>query len=201
MTLVEKIKKFWAFLKEDTWQSWIVSLILIIIFIKLIFFPALSFLTGTPLPLVVVESCSMYHKSSFEDWWQSNSNWYENKGVEKSDFESFSLKNGLNKGDIIIIWGRSSYNLGDIIIFLPNKDSTAIHPIIHRIINTNPIATKGDHNSEQLTINNNFQRLDETDISKDRILGKSVARIPYLGWIKLIFFEFSRPENERGFCK
>ena len=61
MDVKESLKKFWAFLQEDSWQSWVVSLILIIIIIKFVFFPLLSFVTGTTLPLVVVESCSMYH--------------------------------------------------------------------------------------------------------------------------------------------
>ena len=77
MKPINQIGKFWAFLKKDTWQSWLVSLILIIIIIKFIFFPGLSFLTSSPLPLVVVESCSMYHESSFDSWWNSNAAYYE----------------------------------------------------------------------------------------------------------------------------
>jgi len=41
----------------------------------------------------------------------------------------------------------------------------------------------------------------EKDISKENIIGKSYVKIPLLGWIKLIFFEFKKPVNERGFCK
>src|SRR3989338_1152189 len=111
------IKRFWHFLSEDTWQAWIVSLVIIIICIKFIFFPLLSLITGSALPLVVVESCSMYHESSFYSWWQSNEAWYDSKDIEKADFESYPFKNGLNKGDIIFVWGHSSYKKGDIIIF------------------------------------------------------------------------------------
>ena len=111
------LQKFWHFLKQDTWLSWFVSLVLIIVFIKFIFFPVLSLITGASLPLVVVESCSMYHESSFDPWWESNAKWYQSQGISKSDFESFPFKNGLNKGDIIFVWCRSSPDLGDIIIF------------------------------------------------------------------------------------
>ncbi|MDO8508723.1 MAG: hypothetical protein Q7S27_03505 [Nanoarchaeota archaeon] len=188
MSFAYKIKKFWEFLKKDTWQSWIVSIILIIIFIKLIFFPLLSFLTQSPLPLVVVESCSMYHESSFNEWWERNSEWYESKDITKENFASFSFKNGLNKGDIILVTGKNKYSEGDIIIFTAPTQ----HPIIHRIISTDPISTKGDHNSDQLSI--------EKSIQQANILGKSTLKIPLLGWIKLIFFEPFRSKNERGLC-
>tara|TARA_Y100000310_G_scaffold344244_1_gene455935 strand:+ start:384 stop:953 length:570 start_codon:yes stop_codon:yes gene_type:complete len=189
MNITETIKKFWAFLKKDTWQSWFVSLILIIIFIKFIFFPTLSFTTGSPLPLVVVESCSMYHEASFDNWWLSNKAWYESQGIEKSDFESWPFKSGLNKGDIIFVWGRSEVKQGDIIIFNAN----ARNPLIHRVTSLDPIQTKGDHNAGQLGV--------ETNIPQSAVLGKSVVKIPLIGWLKLIFFEPFRQKEQRGLCK
>lgn len=195
MYIKERIINFWEFLKKDTWQSWIVSIILVVIGIKFIFFPLLSFITGASLPLVVVESCSMYHESDFEDWWSKNAAWYKSKEIGKSDFESFSLKNGLNKGDIVFVWGNSDYKKGDIIIFLANSEAVAKYPIIHRIVSKNPISTKGDHNNNQLTIDNNSQKIDETNISEERIIGKAAGKIPLIGWIKLIFF------NQTGFCR
>src|SRR3989344_1345215 len=134
MEIKKSLRNFWAFLQKDTWQSWIVSLILIIIGIKFIFFPLLSLLTGTPLPLVVVESCSMYHESSFDRWWDKNAAWYENKNIKKSDFKEFSFKSGLNKGDIIFVIGTDKPKLGDIIIFEPNTEALTNRPIIHRVI-------------------------------------------------------------------
>src|SRR3989338_4838970 len=161
MNFSKSIKKFWNFLKEDTWQSWIASIILIIIFIKLIFFPALSLLTGSPLPLVVVESCSMYHESSFDKWWDKNNIVYESYNISEKDFKSFNFKNGLNKGDIIFVLGKKQYNIGDIIIF----SATTAHPLIHRIVTDNPISTKGDHNINQISF--------ERNIEKENILGKA----------------------------
>ena len=197
---MDQLKRFWKFLQEETWQSWIVSLFLLVILIRFIFFPTLSFITGSSLPLVVIESCSLYHESSFENWWMSNSGWYTSHSITKSDFSSFPYKNGMNKGDIIFVWNRGSYNIGEIIIFEPNPDSTAKHPIIHRMISANPIATKGDHNKDQLTKGNNPQNIDETSIQKNNIIGKATFKIPFLGWIKLIFFEPFRPASDRGFC-
>lgn len=187
---MEALKKFWKFLNEDTWQSWLVSLVLIIVIIKFIFFPTLSFITQTPLPLVVVESCSMYHETNFEDWWTKNLGWYESKDIAYQEFKEFPFKSGLNKGDIIFVWGRSEYKLGDIIIF--NAGEEYAKPIIHRLISTNPYSTKGDHNPSQASF--------ETNIRQENILGKSLFKIPLLGWVKLIFFEPFQPVQNRGFC-
>jgi hypothetical protein len=195
--------RFWRFLQEDSWQSWLVSLVLLVILIRFVFFPLLSLATGSTLPLVVIESCSMYHETSnFDDWWNDHSDWYEKNGIKKTDFREFPFKNGLNKGDIIVVWGYSQYEIGDIIIFEPNLDSSAPHPIIHRIVAENPYQTKGDHNFAQLVGGNpaNPQNIDETNIYEEQIIGKSVLRIPYLGWIKLIFFEPFRTNGERGLC-
>ena len=201
MSFKQSMKKFWDFLQEDNWKSWSISLILLIILIKFIFFPTLSFITSSPLPLVVVESCSMYHESSFNEWWSGNYVWYEQNNITKSDFESFPFKKGLNKGDIIFVWGRSSYKKADIIIFNPNADASSKYPIIHRLVTLNPLGTKGDHNIKQLTRNNNPQNIDETKVFSENIIGKSAFKIPLLGWIKLIFFEPFREAEQRGFCK
>ncbi len=182
------LKKLWNFLKEDTWQSWLVSLILVILIIKLLIFPFLSFATGSSLPLVVVESCSMYHDSSFDTWWNSNEAKYQDFEINKENFSSFSLKNGINKGDIILVSGKNSYEIGDVVIFVANTKN----PIIHRLIETGPYETQGDNNPTQLEI--------EKSIPEDRILGKAVTRIPLVGWIKLIFFELTKSKSQRGLC-
>ena len=192
MDIFEVWKKFWAFLKEDTWQSWLVSLILAFAIIKFVFFPVLSLILGTPLPLVVVESCSMYHSTDFDDWWERNSLWYEDRNITKKDFEIFPFKNGLNKGDIILVIGRGESQIGDIIIF----DSNFRFPLIHRVVELDPgIGTKGDNGET-----NPDQISGERDIPEEAILGKSLVRIPALGWVKLIFFEGARPPNQRGLC-
>ena len=188
MKIKEIWKRFISYIKKDTWDSWLVSLVLVFVFIKFIFFPLLSLITGSPLPLVVVESCSMYHETNFDDWWFRNSAWYEQNGISKSDFMQYPFKSGLNKGDIIITWNYGEYKKGDILIFsAPTK-----YPLIHRIISDKKISTKGDHNPGQLDV--------ENEISNDKIIGKAVARIPLLGWLKLIFFEPFKPSDQRGLC-
>lgn len=188
MNLKETWKKIWKYLQKDTWDSWLVSLILVFILIKFVFFPLLSLATGSSLPLVVVESCSMYHGTNFDDWWFKNSAWYEENNISKSDFESFKSKNGLNKGDVIITWGYGKYSKGDIIIFAAQTQ----YPLIHRIISDEGLSTKGDHNFGQLEIERNIQ--------PEQVIGKAALRIPAIGWLKLIFFEPFKPSGQRGFC-
>ena len=198
----QNIKKFWDFIWNGKgWLSWITFLIIIFIFIKLIFFPVLSFLTGTALPLAIVESCSMYHGQDFDDWWEQQGKWYENNQITKQEFQEFPLKNGFNKGDIFFILGTEKQDLeiGDTIIF---ASGTANRPIIHRVVSLEPLATKGDHNDIQFIVTNNAEKIDETNIKEEQIIGKvTVIRLPLAGWIKLIFFEPFRPEHEKGFCK
>lgn len=188
MNIKKILSNIWEYLKRDTWDSWLVSLILVFVFIKFIFFPLLALATGTSLPLVVIESCSMYHETNFDDWWFKNAAWYESKNISKSDFLDYPFTEGLNKGDIIITWGYSAYKKGDVIIF----KATTKYPLIHRIVSDERISTKGDHNSDQLDI--------ERDISKEQLVGKAILRIPALGWLKLIFFEPFKPAGQRGFC-
>lgn len=208
----DKIKKFWNWVwHSDSVLSWLVALVIIFVFVKFIFFPVLSLIMGTSLPLAGVESSSMDHnivendygmltlcdkiysekqKTSinFDKYWEVCGKWYEERSILKEVFSSFPMKNGFSKGDIIIVWGRFEPKIGNIIIFKPNKESKAPRPIIHRIIKieNGTIQTKGDHNPEQLKISNNDYRTDETTIKPDQIIGKAIFKIPYLGWLKII---------------
>ena len=211
------VKKTWKWVwNSDSIWSWVVALVIIFIAVKFIFFPILSFIMGTSLPLAGVESSSMDHQIvkngngggsislcgvpytkenkqhiNFDEYWEICGSWYENNvDITKETFSKFSLKNGFKKGDIIIIWGRFTPKLGDIIIFQPNPDSLAPRPIIHRIVNINEdeiIQTKGDHNKDQLTKSNNRYNTDETNINQNQIIGKAIIKVPYLGWVKIWF--------------
>lgn len=187
------LKQFWDFLRQDTWPSLVVTLVIAFIVIKFILFPILSLATGSSLPLVIVESCSMHHYENGFDKIFSTSNVYVNNNISESQTGNWVFQDGFNKGDIIFVVGAKNVNVGDVIIF----NGGAAYPIIHRVVSADDdyYATKGDNyvtNSRQLPV--------EQKISEDRILGKALFRIPYVGWIKLIFYEFSRSANERGFC-
>ncbi|MFH1325351.1 MAG: signal peptidase I [archaeon] len=194
--------KFWFLLwKDDSFRGWLFSIIFIFIFIKFIFFPALSFVTGTPLPLAIVESCSMYHNgnliSSFDKWFEKHEDKYSDFEIEKQTFEDFIFRKGLNKGDILFVVGANPDKLevGNVIIFSAGQQN----PVIHRIIkieeqnNERIFSTIGDNNNGQLSF--------EKNIRENQLVGKPLLKIaPYFGWVKLIFFEHQKPQNERGFC-
>mgnify|MGYP001559047243 CR=1 FL=1 len=193
MTFKEVAKKVWNFLwNDDSLLSWIVSLALAFIIVKFIFFPLLSLIFATSLPLVVVESGSMHHPGSFignviglqnnvELWWQEKGSWYESQGINKEQVENWPLKTGLEIGDIVLVSGHGKPEVGDIIIFNANQK----HPLIHRIVSIENrdgeiyYSTKGDNNSGQL--------VSEKEIPKNALVGKAVLRIPKLGWVKLVF--------------
>jgi len=203
MKLKEVLKKLWYFLwKDNSLKGWLISILVLFIFIKLIFFPVLGLVTGTELPLVIVESCSMYHSelpyfSSFNNWWQTKENKYSKFGISESEFKDFSMKSGFNKGDILFVTKATPEKLkvGDIIIF----QATQRNPIIHRIIkieNKNgkyTFATIGDNNNGQL----NFEK----NIDQNQLVGKANFLLaPYLGWGKLIFYDWRNSPSQRGAC-
>lgn len=205
--------------EDDGIWSWIVNVILAFVLIKFIVYPGLGFLLNTTHPVVAVVSESMEHKGypkcvqkqdyctkyqyeicgklfdgkvSFkaDDFWNECGSWYAaNSEITKEQFLNFPLRNGFNKGDIIILKGKlpEKINVGDIIVFWsPKKD-----PIIHRVIKkweeagTYYFQTKGDHNPGM--IKTTF--LDETKISEEQLIGYAYFRIPMLGFIKIWFVE------------
>jgi signal peptidase I len=180
------LKQLWFLVwKDESWKGWVVSLLFIFIIVKFIFFPLLNFVTGTSLPLVVVESCSMYHQGNlfadFNQWWQANEEKYEQFSIARDEFQKYAMKNGFNKGDIILSVRANPERLkqGDIIIFNAQQQ----HPIIHRIVEANQansgiiFATFGDNNQGQLPI--------EKEIEDEQIIGRAILKIPYIGWVKL----------------
>ncbi len=204
-------KKFWYLLWQDnSFKGWIFSLIILFIFIKFIFFPFLNLVTGTTLPLAIVESCSMYHQgnvfSNFNDWFARHDAKYSELNITKTEFQSFLFKNGFGKGDILLLVKADPNQLkvGDIIAFNSGNSGT---PVIHRIVEINEengqrvFSTMGDNNAKMLVPSNNLGEIDETKIYPNQLVGKAVFRVvPWFGWVKLIFFEGMKPESERGFC-
>ena len=184
-------KKVWWFIwEDDSIWSWIVNIVLAFVLIKFIVYPGLGFLFGTGYPIVAVVSSSMSHNGEgFDEWWDKNNVWYLEKEITKEGFSSFPFKSGFYKGDIMVLIGKEpeSLDVGDIIVFKSNRPD----PIIHRIVKKWEeegeyyVKTKGDNNRDSIK----SSLVDETKISKDRILGKAIIKIPLLGYIKIIFVE------------
>ncbi len=214
MRINEKLKEFWKFLNKDSWQSTIVFVLLVLIFIMFIFSPLIGLLTGfsysesTIAPklkstfpfvslssgsmnLVIVESCSMYHSVELEDILTNKI--YSEKGISLEDTEKWNFQNGFTKGDIIFSIAPNNLEVGDVIIFNSGQPNVR-YPIIHRIIRADEtFTTKGDNNQGLLEY--------EKVILPEQVLARSAFRIPYVGWIKLFFFEWQKPQEQRGLCK
>lgn len=203
MNIKEAWKKFWFIVwKDNSPKGWIFTVIFLFVLIKFIVFPGLTLLTGTVLPLAIVESCSMYHSgnliSNFNSWWERHDNSYSDLGIEKNRFKNFIFEKGLNKGDILLVLGANPEKLkiGDVIIF----EAGTNHPVIHRIVSIRQqngeylFSTKGDN----VGIVQNFEK----EIRENQLVGKAIFKpAPYLGWGKLIFFEPFISPSKRGFCE
>lgn len=175
------LKDLWWFIWEDnSILSWLVNLVLAFILVKFIIYPGLGLLLGTSFPVVAVVSGSMEHDGSFDSFWGQQQGIYAEYGISKEEFKNFRFDSGFDKGDLMVLYSADNVKLGDIIVF--KGDASA--PLIHRVIRIEKGAftTKGDHNLGS--------RSDEVNITKERIYGKAVLRLPYLGWFKIGFVWF-----------
>lgn len=178
------LKKIWHFIwVDDSIASWIVNVILAFLIVKFIIYPLLGLILGTGYPVVAVISGSMEHNGmSFDDWWANNGAWYLEHNMSKQEFYEFGFRNGFNKGDIIVLRGLGAENIkkGNVIVYSTNRYQ---YPIIHRVVEK-----KGDAGSYEIqTKGDNNQQQDPETVTEDRILGKAIFKIPYLGWIKIMF--------------
>jgi len=206
-------KKFWFIVwKDNSVKGWIISFAVLFVFIKFIFFPGLTLITGSALPLAIVESCSMYHEgnvfSNYDNWWERHEDKYQALGITKEDFYGAGkFQWGFSKGDILFLVRAKPEKLevGDIIAF---SSGTRNVPVIHRIIKIQEengeliFTTIGDNNAQHLTPMNNVYQVEEREIIPNQFVGKAAFRVvPWLGWGKLIFFEHLLPASEKGLCK
>jgi len=198
---------------EDSLLSWTVSIILAFLIVKFILIGGIlggggiiGYTLGTDYPIVAVVSESMEHRAdcvtsgcdryticgegvdekgyySVDMYWDTCGGWYEENNITLEEFEDFSLKNGFNKGDIMVLIGKEAkdINTGDVVVF----DGNLNYPIIHRVVDIWQedgkyyFKTKGD--------NNHAPSVNEERLTEDKLLGKAVLRLPLLGWIKIGF--------------
>ncbi|MFC1704877.1 signal peptidase I [Nanoarchaeota archaeon] len=185
--------KFWFFIWEDNsiW-SWLANIVLAFVLIKFVVYPLLGLMLSTSYPIVAVVSSSMEHNADFDEWWSKAGVWYTRNDITRDDFFDFSLRNGFNKGDIMILRGVKPKDIkaGDVIVFKSRRPD----PIIHRVVEkwdedgTYYFKTKGDNpstNPEPIS----SMWLDETRINEDQVIGVGKVRVPKLGWVKIGFVE------------
>ncbi|PIZ51886.1 signal peptidase I [Candidatus Woesearchaeota archaeon CG_4_10_14_0_2_um_filter_33_13] len=201
-------KKTWNFFwNDDSLASWVANVIVAFLLIRFVVYPVLGVVLGTSYPIVAVISESMDHGTvdeiicgkqfkqfpeSFDNYWKACGDWYEEEGIIKGDFAEYPFDDGFRKGDVIVLWKANPQNLkvGDVLVFQGAKPQ----PIIHRVIRIWQeegkyfYQTKGDHNNGVIG-----GALGEEKISQERILGKGLVRIPYLGWLKILFVDAVKP--------
>ncbi len=205
-TLKRHGRRAWNFFwNSDSPWSWLANIIVAFLVIRYLVYPILGIILGTNYPIVAVVSESMEHglhdnivcgqqfeefHQSFSNYWQVCGPWYEQAHISPEEFSEFPFRNGFDKGDVIVLWRATDLEIGDILVFW----GTRPQPIIHRIVSISTsngntyYQTKGDHNSDSIQ-----GSLGETSISQDRIIGKGILRLPYLGWIKILFVDAVRP--------
>jgi len=199
-------KKTWHFIwEDDSALSWIVNIILAFVIIKFLVYPGLGLLLNTSHPIVAVVSGSMEHKItedmfgknvicgknfpeirsvSFDEFWEYCGHWYlDNTDIRKQDFEKYNFKNGFNTGDIMVLKKKDpkEIKVGDVIVYQGKRADPIIHRVV-RVYNENGevyFQTKGDHNPES--------NKEEERITKEQIIGNSLFKVPFLGWVKIFF--------------
>lgn len=159
-------------------QGWIGNLfyaLLGVLFAVIFYYGILANALSTNTPVVAVVSNSMQHDDSVEsDYYQ----WLEERGYERDKISSWPVSNGFAIGDMPVVKGSDSYEVGDVIVYsVPGLRS----PVIHRIIKINPdgtYQTKGDNNPAQAPY--------EYSVSEEQIHGKVIFVIPKLGYFKVL---------------
>ncbi|MDO8740837.1 MAG: signal peptidase I [Candidatus Woesearchaeota archaeon] len=206
--LTKFLKKTWHFIwHEDSLLSWIVNIILAFVLIKFIVYPGLGLVLGTSHPIVAVVSSSMEHHQQFDEWWASRAlcesgacnqgQFYAKYNVTKEDFQKYPFAKGFNIGDIMFLRKADpkSVKMGDIIVF---RSPYRSDPIIHRVIkkwtdgNIYYFRTKGDNNAGHVQ--------DELQITEAQLVGKTLFRVPYLGYVKIGFVKFLCVFGKFNFC-
>lgn len=184
MSFWQDLKKWYNYIfHENEILSWIANIILAFIIVKFIFYPGMGFILNTDLPLVAVISPSMEHKHmNFDEWWQKNSEWYIERGITREEFEDFRMHNGFYIGDVIMLKGKEKIEAGDIVVYSNEySQSVSNYPIIHRatFINEddNSFEVKGDNNKAP----------DGEVVKNEDVVGVAVLKIPYIGWVKILF--------------
>lgn len=176
---------------EDSVASNLAFAAVAFVVIKYIVFPVIGAIAGTPLPIVAVISDSMEHE---QGWWESQADcparnctqqqYYAQYNVSQDDFEAFPFDDGFNRGDIMLVQGYGAYEQGDVVVY----SAAGRPPVIHRVVESRPssLLVKGDANPRPL------DQLGETNLARQRVMGKAYARIPYLGYVKLVIVDIAR---------
>lgn len=176
----KKLKKFWKFIWEgESLESYIAFFLFSIVVLAIIYPLTLKLLSVTVgvSDLVAVITSSMEHNSQKQFY-----NYLEGFGIGKNS--SMPYKQGLNRGDLIVVMKDKNITVGEVIVF-EREEGT---PIIHRVVKKEEVdgtyhyQTKGDANPYSLPF--------EKNISPKQIEGVAGYKMPYLGVPKMLLTQF-----------
>jgi hypothetical protein len=138
-----------------------------------IIYQLLALIVGT-MPIVSVVSDSMYHTSSFDNWWANSGQFYLDRNVTREQFSDFLAPNGLSRGDILFVMRPDNLKPGDIVIYQRTGSSFTI---VHRYIGESDgnYVIKGDNN-----------KVADAPVPKQLVMGKVVFAVPLLGYPRFI---------------
>ncbi len=177
-TFGKKVKKFLRFLfVEESIQSYIAFLLFLVFLFSLIFYLILPYGFGI-VDVVAVVTPSMEHSRNVEDTFYK---FFLTRNFSMGEIKSFDFSDGISIGDVVIVKkvNPNEIKVGDVIVF-----RTQTTKIIHRVIKVEKrgneiyFTTKGDANPTSL----NFEK----NITPDRLIGKAIFKIPYLGYPRII---------------
>ena len=176
MDVKKFLKRAYVFLfKEESLKSYIAFFIFAYLVLKFILFPTFLFVVGWK-DVTSILSPSMVHGPNVNVTYYT---WWMERGYNASNF---TFSHGLDVGDAIIVVD-GNISIGDVIVFYPHGSS---YTFVHRVVDihcdntTCYYTTKGDANMYSLP--------QEINISRDRVVGKVVMSIPYLGWPRTLMF-------------
>lgn len=161
----DSLKKLWKFYWEDnSILSYVFFIIVTYFAFKYVLFPLFLFVTGLS-DVVAIMTSSMEH-SDFEDYYYYD--FFENMNYSTEEINNFPYSEGLYVGDVILAKKTNDYQIGDVLVY--NSD---YYPdkLVHRVVSTDPIITKGDNNPISYVFDQNVKE----------VIGEVVLRIPYLG--------------------
>jgi signal peptidase I len=185
MKIGDELKKFWRFIWHgDSIWSYIAFFAFAIVVLNVVYPIIISVLSLTIgiNDIVAVISGSMVHDASISE---THYAYLQNIGISAEEIASFPYNNGLNPGDLMLVWKREPEDIrvGDVIVF-KKGDYLVIHRVI-QIVNANGeyyYTTKGDHNPGSLP--------SEINITYDYVKGVANNRVPFLGIPKMLLTNF-----------
>lgn len=175
MEIRSMLRRIYKFLwKEDSLQSYLAFIIISYLLLKFIVYPGFLWVMGWK-DIVAVLTSSMVHTGNIN---QTHYNWLKQRNI---DYQDFPFPNGLYPGDAVVVVDSNDYEVGEVIVYVPQGYTQSI---IHRIVykqdynGTEYYITKGDANSGIGSF--------EINLTKDQIIGKAIFSIPLIGYPRKI---------------